>query len=415
MKVMLTGVTGFVGSSLAARFLMEGHKVLAISRNDYSGERTLKAVKEACKGFKIDLDPSSLDHLEVLSIDYSDLATFENADTIKDVDEVWHIAAEMAYSPSKFQNAFQQNLTVSGDLHEIMNRKAPKCRRFYYVSTCYTAGFNKLHAKEEVHLKPRFVNVYQASKWAAETNLVNQSHALNLPVTIFRPSIIVGHHRTGWNGNNDFGLYTFINAVTFGLKSGSKTLTLDLDGSAQLNFIPVDFVVDYAVKLSQRKKQPKELEIFNAAANTTITTGACMCITEKLLNATINIGKPVSMLDKLVDRASRLNRDFARTSWHFEISKLKKALGKDFVPFDANKEVLTRILDVYIKKKNAESLFPTTEVESYSSFRKGLRKNFDKCLNTAHLLGLSVRKVEPTITMKDIVSQQIKKGAAINS
>ena len=45
--VLVTGVTGFVGSALAAGFIKNGIKVVAISRNDNSGWRTLKAIEEA--------------------------------------------------------------------------------------------------------------------------------------------------------------------------------------------------------------------------------------------------------------------------------------------------------------------------------------------------------------------------------
>ena len=53
MKIGITGVTGFVGSAIACQLLKSGHSILAVSRNDKSGERSISSIKRCLARFKI--------------------------------------------------------------------------------------------------------------------------------------------------------------------------------------------------------------------------------------------------------------------------------------------------------------------------------------------------------------------------
>ena len=50
---LITGGTGFVGGSIAAQLINQGHSVLALSRNDIDGQWTLNSVRTAAKGLHL--------------------------------------------------------------------------------------------------------------------------------------------------------------------------------------------------------------------------------------------------------------------------------------------------------------------------------------------------------------------------
>jgi thioester reductase-like protein len=72
----------------------------------------------------------------------------------------------------------------------------PRLERFVHLSTAYVAGDRTGRIREDQgYLGQRFLNTYEQSKCEAETLLLDG--APRLPVTIARPSIIVGNSGDG--------------------------------------------------------------------------------------------------------------------------------------------------------------------------------------------------------------------------
>jgi nucleoside-diphosphate-sugar epimerase len=351
--ILITGVTGFVGSSLAANFLHQGHRVVALSRHDPEGERTKQAVKTACTGFSISHAAINWSNLVVVPIDYKRVNDLTQQPSLPSIDEAWHVAAEMTYSSKKFVGAFQQNLTATGELYEVLNDHAPNCRRFYYISTAYTGGFSKKVIEERIHTNPQLVNVYQASKWATETSLFIKGHEMRLPVTILRPSIVIGHEQTGWSGYNSFGMYSLIAAILTGVEQGAREITLDLKEAVKNNVIPINDLVENALKLSEKDALQEKVEIFNAVAVESLPLTTSLDIVSKILNIKISLGRPKTLFDRVIHSVGRHNLEFARTEWKFTNDRLMTVLGPEFKPTCMTYDKLFHIIAKFIEKRQA--------------------------------------------------------------
>ncbi|UUZ48690.1 SDR family oxidoreductase [Massilia sp. B-10] len=95
----------------------------------------------------------------------------------------------------------------------MLGSQVPGFERFYYVSTAYVAGMQGGAVTEQLHVRPRLINPYQLSKWGAEQALHLLHMKSQVPLTIFRPSVVTGHRRSGWTVRNGFGIYMFIDAA----------------------------------------------------------------------------------------------------------------------------------------------------------------------------------------------------------
>lgn len=121
-------------------------------------------------------------------------------------------------------------------------------KKVEYVSTIGVAGKMTGRIPEAWITETRaFHNTYEQSKAEAEVYLREQMHELSLPVTVHRPSMVVGHSETGKIIHFQIFYYicNFLSGrLTFGL--------LPHLGNAKLDIIPVDYVAKCIKTSSQR-------------------------------------------------------------------------------------------------------------------------------------------------------------------
>jgi thioester reductase-like protein len=123
-------------------------------------------------------------------------------------------------------------------------------KRYNYVSTCYVAGRREGRVLEtDLEHDAGFRNFYEESKYLAELEV--EKLKSDLPVTIFRPSVVVGDSQTGETAKYD-GIYYLIRY----LRKAPSVLRLVNVGNrkVKLNLVPVDFVVNAMAILSQDEK-----------------------------------------------------------------------------------------------------------------------------------------------------------------
>ena len=107
--VLITGVTGFLGSAVAAALLARGLSVVAVSRNDPDGLRTETSILDAAVGFGLEIMQPMRERLTVVDARDASLAEALDAVSLRDIEAVWHCAAEMSYSSRKLLQAFHMN------------------------------------------------------------------------------------------------------------------------------------------------------------------------------------------------------------------------------------------------------------------------------------------------------------------
>lgn len=256
-NLFITGSTGFLGGELIKRLLVQhpNHhfyllirnraKLLATTRyfsliNDWATELNLnlEGLKQRVHLVEGDLLSPNLGMSED---QYDQLA--------QKVDIVFHLAASIDLL-GKFKKLYRTN--VEGTLQMLDFAKLAQgnggLERFNYVSTAYVSGNQRgVVFENDLDKGQSFSNDYELVKMRAEQAV--QSAKAILPITIYRPSIVVGDSKSGY-APNDCATLDFVKLILTGKMPfipGANGLKLDI--------IPVDYVVDAIAHLSSLTKE----------------------------------------------------------------------------------------------------------------------------------------------------------------
>ena len=234
--VLLTGFPGFLSTALLGR-LLEVHPVASFSLLILPSmcavaDRVLRELKRD--------RPGLIARVELLEGDITrprlGLAPQRYEALAARLEVVWHLAALYDLAVAE-RVAYEVNLEGT---RQVLNlcAAAPGLRRLNYLSTCYVSGDRTGRVLErELVAQQRHKNHYEASKFWAEVEV--QRRASELPVTIFRPSIVVGHSRTGRVAKYDGPYYIF--RLLDRLPKWAPLLNLG-SGEAYVNLVPVDYI-----------------------------------------------------------------------------------------------------------------------------------------------------------------------------
>lgn len=162
-----------------------------------------------------------------------------------EVTEIFHLAA-ISYLGVPKETAWRVNVDGTRNVIELA-RDCAHLRRLSHFSTCHVAGDRLgVIAEDELDLGQLFQNTYEETKFHAEKLM--QRASASLPVSIFRPSSVVGDSRTGeidrFDGPYYLGLLMVMSPLVM-------PLPLPGDGIAPLNVVPVDFVAQAAWALAR--------------------------------------------------------------------------------------------------------------------------------------------------------------------
>ena len=165
--------------------------------------------------------------------------------TREEVTDVFHLAAVYDLAVSK-ELAFKVNLEGTQNVNAFV-RSLPKLRRYNYISTCYVAGRRTGHILEtELEHHAGFRNYYEETKYLAEMEVEKMKG--EIPLTIFRPSVVVGDSKSGETAKYD-GIYYLIRYL---LRSPSLLRFVNVGNKdVRLNLVPVDFVVEGIAAISR--------------------------------------------------------------------------------------------------------------------------------------------------------------------
>ncbi len=202
--LLLSGATGFLGTELLARYLQEtDRQIFAIVRadDDAHAQRRMDETLESAFG----RPETYAGRVRALAGDMTlpglGLDRAVAHDVADAVDEIVHGAAAVSFDLDLEQ---ARAINVEGtrqmlELAEVCDRRGG-LRRFTYVSTAYVAGTHKgRFGEDDLDVGQGFRNPYERSKFESEQLVRAAGEAL--PVTIVRPSIIVGDSRTGWTAS----------------------------------------------------------------------------------------------------------------------------------------------------------------------------------------------------------------------
>jgi nucleoside-diphosphate-sugar epimerase len=162
------------------------------------------------------------------------------------VTEIYHLAAVYDLSISR---ELGMRVNVDGTRHVLdFAERCRALRRLEYVSTCYISGYySGVFRESDLDVGQRFNNFYEETKFLAE---VEARKRAGLPVTVYRPAVVVGDSATGATQKFD-GPYF----VMRWLLRQPRIALLPVVGRPsryRFNVVPRDFIVDAIEALSGR-------------------------------------------------------------------------------------------------------------------------------------------------------------------
>jgi nucleoside-diphosphate-sugar epimerase len=240
--IFVTGFPGFIAERLVARLANKGIQFFLLVESRFV-ETAVEAVAEISQTTGTPLENFAVIEGDItkpdLGMDADDAATVRYETT-----DVFHLAAVYDLAVDR-DIATRVNLEGTKNVNEFV-RSIQHLLRYNYVSTCYVAGKRKGPIREdELAHEQGFRNHYEETKYLAETEV--EKLKADLPVTIFRPSVVVGDSETGETAKYDgiYYLILYLRKAPYLLRAinvGNKDV--------KLNLVPVDFVVDAIAELS---------------------------------------------------------------------------------------------------------------------------------------------------------------------
>ena len=241
--VFLTGFPGFIAGRLVHRLALTGARFLLLVQPAFSerAQAELRSIADSTGRSISDFVTLSGDiTLPDLGLSTSDLQRAGSESNV-----VFHLAAAYDLAVPR-EVGMRVNLEGTKKVNQFA-RGLSHLRHYHYVSTCYVAGKRKDRILEsELKHDAGFRNYYEETKYLAELEV--EALKSELPVTIHRPSVVVGDSKTGETAKYD-GIYYLIHYL---LKWPSVLSAFNIGNSeVSLNLVPVDFVVEAMATLAR--------------------------------------------------------------------------------------------------------------------------------------------------------------------
>ncbi|HQV04587.1 MULTISPECIES: GDP-mannose 4,6-dehydratase [unclassified Novosphingobium] len=205
MRVLITGVAGFIGSTLALRLLARGDSVVGIdSMNDYyqvslKQDRLARVAEAGGERFRFH------------QLDFADMAALDGALQGTEFDRIVHLGAQagVRYSLENPQAYVSANLAGHVNLLEIARHR--KVEHMVYASSSSVYGGNTQMPFSVEDRVDHPVSLYAATKRADELMSETYAHLFRVPLTGLRFFTVYGP----W-GRPDMMMWIFTKAILAG-------------------------------------------------------------------------------------------------------------------------------------------------------------------------------------------------------
>ena len=241
-ELFITGATGFIGGSFLEKWLNETESRVNLLVRSKKGidprSRAHTVLTELFPGRDIS---TFSQRVEVVNGDL-DQDRFGLEDTTykqlaKRITHIFHCGAAVRFDLEISQ---AREINVQGTERILaLARICPQLQRLSYVGTAYVAGKQSAIVRgDDLDKGQGHRNTYERSKFEAE--ILVRSAMTELPITIFRPSIVVCDSRTG-----RVSRHSAFNRILRRFALGLLTM-LPGNLSTKMDLVPVDYVAGAA-------------------------------------------------------------------------------------------------------------------------------------------------------------------------
>jgi len=244
--IFLTGFPGFIAERLVARMAKKEWQFFLLVQPHFL-EEALETVKEISEETEVPLENFAVIEGDITKPDLG-MNADDAANVRYETTDVFHLAAAYDLAIDR-GTAVRVNLDGTKNVNEFV-RSLKLLKRYNYVSTCYVAGKRTgVIREDQLEHDKGFRNFYEETKYLAEVEVEKLKR--ELPVTIFRPSVVVGDSQTGETAKYD-GIYYLILYLR---KAPYLLRAINVGNNhVKLNLVPVDFVVNAITELAMDEK-----------------------------------------------------------------------------------------------------------------------------------------------------------------
>lgn len=267
MKYLITGVAGFVGSSLADKLLEAGHEVIGIDCFiDYYPrqikERNLLKAKSYNNFTFIEADILQIDLKKILA----------------GVDVVYHQAAQAGVRASwgqSFSIYTDNNIFATQRLLEAAKDHLPSLKKVVYASSSSVYGHAEtLPTRESILPKP--VSPYGVSKLAAEHLMVLYTTEFGIPTASLRYFTVYGPRQ-----RPDMAFNRFIKAGLLG-----EEIAVYGDGEQSRDFTFISDIL--AANIAAAENKTEQL-VFNIGGGSRVTVNQVLSLIEDIIGRKLKV------------------------------------------------------------------------------------------------------------------------------
>mgnify|MGYP003120352996 FL=1 len=241
-KVLVTGGAGFIGSHIVDRLLEEGSHVIVVDNESTDSHETFNWNNDA-ENYLVDIN------------DYETLNPL-----MKDVDEVFHLAAEARIQPAIQNPILAVTTNVVGTCNVLQSARENSVKRVVYSSTSSAYGFNDIPSVET--MKKDCLNPYSGSKTAGEELCQMYYNLFGLETVTFRYFNVYGERQP------TRGQYAPVIGLFQRQVNDSEPMTIVGDGMQRRDFTHVSDVVEANIKAMRTENKDALGEIFNIGTET---------------------------------------------------------------------------------------------------------------------------------------------------
>jgi UDP-glucuronate 4-epimerase len=292
MKVLVTGVAGFVGSSLAARLLAEGHDVVGVDAlTDYYDPRIKRDNLRRIAHPRLHVVEADLNRLDLVPL-------------LADVEVVYHQAGQPGVRASwgrEFFRYTRDNVEATQTLLEAALR-APRLRRFVFASSSSIYGDAARYPTVETDL-PQPLSPYGVTKLAAEhlCGLYAVNHGL--PAVCLRYFTVYGPGQ-----RPDMAFTRFCRAVRDG-----EPIRLFGSGRQVRDFTYIDDVVEANLRIAETPAGPRTA--FNVAGGGATTINEILELLGEISGREVRVTREPAVAGDVARTGGSTEALHAATGW----------------------------------------------------------------------------------------------------
>ncbi|MBN2693825.1 SDR family oxidoreductase [bacterium] len=239
----ITGFPHFIAYKTVEKIVLEGEfeKIYILSKTPF-----IKNIKQFLNRFPLSKtvnikilegDPTSLD---------LGLSREELKECIQHISHIFHFPSRYFYGMDE-KTAYKINVIGTENILDF-SLNCKKLERLIFYSTAFVSGDRAGVILEDEFVKPKnFYNHYEETKFEAERLI--RDFITEIPITIFRPSIVVGDSPYG-ESNSFRAPYYLIHLFL----SSKLLVPLPKHGKMILNIVPADFIVNAIYEISKNEE-----------------------------------------------------------------------------------------------------------------------------------------------------------------